>query len=143
MTPTGPRDFPGTYAEYLARCGDDHLDADAVVLKAQAPTRAERRPTAAPATSAARGRSRSGGATGIAAAAGQARDKVLAAIEAAEARKKEIHALYADPTLLSADAASGDRRLVKESEELDVEIEKLVGEWEAIEAEISANGSVR
>jgi len=27
ITPEGPRDFPGTYAEYLARCGDDHLDA--------------------------------------------------------------------------------------------------------------------
>ena len=35
LTPTGPNDFPGTYAEYLARCGDDHLDGDAVVLKAK------------------------------------------------------------------------------------------------------------
>ena len=31
----GPRDFPGTYSEYLERCGDDHLDARAVVLKAK------------------------------------------------------------------------------------------------------------
>jgi ATPase subunit of ABC transporter with duplicated ATPase domains len=36
VTPDGLRDFPGTYAEYLERCGDDHLDADAVVLKAKA-----------------------------------------------------------------------------------------------------------
>ena len=35
LTPAGPNDFPGTYAEYLARCGDDHLDGDAVVLKAK------------------------------------------------------------------------------------------------------------
>jgi hypothetical protein len=35
ITPDGPRDFPGTYTEYLARCGDDHLDADAVVEKAK------------------------------------------------------------------------------------------------------------
>ena len=35
MTPAGPNDFPGTYAEYLARLGDDHLDGDAVVLRAK------------------------------------------------------------------------------------------------------------
>src|SRR5262249_30291680 len=33
LTPEGPHDFPGTYEEYLARCGDDHLDADAVVSR--------------------------------------------------------------------------------------------------------------
>jgi ATPase subunit of ABC transporter with duplicated ATPase domains len=33
VTPQGFRDFPGTYEEYLARCGDDHLDAEAVALK--------------------------------------------------------------------------------------------------------------
>ena len=38
--PSGSRDFPGTYAEYLERCGDDHLDADAVVLKAKKRERA-------------------------------------------------------------------------------------------------------
>src|SRR5450432_761118 len=35
LTAAGPRDFPGTYLEYLARCGDDHLDADAVVGRAR------------------------------------------------------------------------------------------------------------
>src|SRR4051812_9598704 len=35
LTAEGPRDFPGTYAEYLERWGDDHLDADAVVLRAR------------------------------------------------------------------------------------------------------------
>src|SRR4051812_6392296 len=36
VTAQGPREFPGTYAEYLARAGDDHLDIDAVSLKAKA-----------------------------------------------------------------------------------------------------------
>ena len=35
ITPEGPRDFPGTYEEYLARCGDDHLDADVVLARAR------------------------------------------------------------------------------------------------------------
>ena len=35
IRPDGIEDFVGTYAEYLAACGDDHLDVDAVVLKAR------------------------------------------------------------------------------------------------------------
>ena len=35
IRPDGIEDFPGTYAEYLAHCGDDHLDADAVIGKAK------------------------------------------------------------------------------------------------------------
>ncbi len=31
----GMEDFPGTYDEYLAHCGDDHLDVDAVIRKAR------------------------------------------------------------------------------------------------------------
>jgi len=35
IRPDGLQDFPGTYEEYLARCGDDHLDVEAVVRKAR------------------------------------------------------------------------------------------------------------
>jgi ATPase subunit of ABC transporter with duplicated ATPase domains len=42
ITPEGLRDFAGTYEEYLARCGDDHLDADAVVRRAREAKRATR-----------------------------------------------------------------------------------------------------
>ncbi len=35
ITPTGMTDFPGSYEEYIAACGDDHLDADAVIAKAK------------------------------------------------------------------------------------------------------------
>ena len=35
IRPDGLEDFPGTYEEYLARCGDDHLDVEAVVRKAR------------------------------------------------------------------------------------------------------------
>jgi ATPase subunit of ABC transporter with duplicated ATPase domains len=44
VTENGFRDRPGTYADYLASAGDDHLDVDAVVLKAKK----ERRPSVAP-----------------------------------------------------------------------------------------------
>ncbi|RYE91030.1 MAG: ABC-F family ATP-binding cassette domain-containing protein, partial [Myxococcales bacterium] len=35
VTPAGFRDFPGSYDDYLERSGDDHLDAQAVVLRAK------------------------------------------------------------------------------------------------------------
>jgi ATPase subunit of ABC transporter with duplicated ATPase domains len=43
VTENGFRDRPGTYQDYLASAGDDHLDVDAVVLKAKK----DRRPVAA------------------------------------------------------------------------------------------------
>ena len=43
ITPDGIEDFAGTYEEYLARCGDDHLDVQAVVEKAQQEKREAKR----------------------------------------------------------------------------------------------------
>jgi len=39
----GIEDFKGSYAEYVERCGDDHLDAEAVVQKAHADRKRARR----------------------------------------------------------------------------------------------------
>ena len=44
----GIRDYAGTYEEYLAQCGDDHLDAEAVIRSAR---RERRTQTAATASS--------------------------------------------------------------------------------------------
>ncbi len=35
IRPDGIEDFPGTYADYLEACGDDHLDAEAVLQQAR------------------------------------------------------------------------------------------------------------
>ena len=35
ITPDGLTDFPGSYDDYLAACGDDHLDVDAVLRRAR------------------------------------------------------------------------------------------------------------
>jgi ATPase subunit of ABC transporter with duplicated ATPase domains len=43
ITPEGLRDFPGGYDDYLARCGDDHLDVEAVVRKARQEKRVARK----------------------------------------------------------------------------------------------------
>jgi ATPase subunit of ABC transporter with duplicated ATPase domains len=147
LTAQGPRDFPGTYAEYLERCGDDHLDADTVVLKAR---RARKEAQAEPGGG---GNGRASPASGAQAWEEQKRrrnrlgklparrDRVLAQIETAEARKKEIDALYASPGFFERTGPDGVAALEREKLELDPRIEALMAEWEEIERELAALGA--
>jgi ATPase subunit of ABC transporter with duplicated ATPase domains len=131
VTATGLRDFPGTYAEYLDRCGDDHLDADAVVLKEKA-TRTKDKPAVGGASweEQKRLRNRMNVLPGR-------RDKVLAAIETAEARRKTIEATYAEPGFFERTAKDDVSRLEREDAELKGQIEAWLSEWETIEKEIA------
>jgi ATPase subunit of ABC transporter with duplicated ATPase domains len=134
VTPEGPREFPGTYPEYLARCGDDHLDAETVVLKAKAEkTKAATTESSAAASWEEQKRRRNR----LAALPGR-RDKVLAAIEAAEARKKAILGMYEEPGFFQRTAPAEIEKLEAENRELGAQIEGWIAEWEAIEAELAA-----
>jgi len=137
VTSEGPRDFPGTYGEYLERCGDDHLDARAVVLKAKT-SKARDRQADAPTDGAGlsweeqkRRRNR------LAALPGR-RDKVLAAVDEAEARRKAIAAAYAEPDFFAKTPADEVKRLEGEDRELSRKIESSLAEWEQIEKEIAS-----
>jgi ATPase subunit of ABC transporter with duplicated ATPase domains len=148
LTPQGPRDFPGTYAEYLSRCGDDHLDADAVAAQARQ-ARQERR-QAEPSK---------GNGGGQATEAGEVdwqdqkkrrkrmaqlpkqRDRLLAQIETAEGRKKAIADLYADASFFQRTSRAEIAALEREQSELTPKIEALVSEWEAVERELAAQGA--
>jgi ABC-type multidrug transport system ATPase subunit len=135
VRPDGLQDFAGTYAEYLAKLGDDHLDGDAVALRAKA-----QKTAATPATKAAAGgdswdeqkkkRNR-------AAQLPKLRDKVLADIEKAEGRQREIDAIYADPAFFQKASHAEIETLVAEAQALAPRIEALVKEWEDIEEELS------
>ena len=164
VTPSGPRDFPGSYADYLERCGDDHLDADAVVLKAKKEKKKDERTNGANAEKAAD----AGAARAVAADATPRppqpdlsglsweeqkrrrnrqrelptrRDKVLAAMEAAEARKKAIHDMYATAGFFERTSKDDIARLETEDAALGPRIEALMAEWEALEAEIASLGA--
>jgi ATPase subunit of ABC transporter with duplicated ATPase domains len=131
---SGFDDFPGRYDEYLAQCGDDHLDVAAVVLRAKAELRAE------PA-----GGKDDGSAwedqkkkRNKRAALPAKRDKVLAQIEAAEARRKAIQDMYAQEGFFQR-TLKGDLVLLdREDKELAAKIEAWLAEWEEIEKELAS-----
>jgi len=133
VTPDGLRDFAGTYAEYLAKLGDDHLDGDAVALKAKAEKKT------GPASAKSEGswedqkkkRNR-------AAQLPKLRDKVVSDLATAEARKAEIAAIYADPGFFQRASRKEIDALVTENDALAPKIETLMSEWEALETEIAA-----
>ena len=142
LTPSGPNDFPGSYAEYLARCGDDHLDGDAVVLKAKR-ARAEAAATtddaggAASAPSSAASWEEQKRRRNRLAQLPKLRDKVMAAIEAAEARKLAIHQRYADPTFYTKTSHDDIDALGEELAALGPQVDALMAEWEGLEREIA------
>ncbi len=140
LTPAGPNDFPGTYAEYLARLGDDHLDGDAVVLKAKS--------ARATAEASAPGGDSKSAASAVSweeqkrrrnrlAQLPKLRDKVMAAIEAAEARKKAIHDRYADPSFYTQTSHDDIDALGEELAALGPKVDALMTEWEGLEREIA------
>jgi ABC-type multidrug transport system ATPase subunit len=134
ITRNGPRDFPGSYTEYLARCGDDHLDADAVVEKARAARRemsvAETSPNVTDWEEKKRRRNRL-------IQLPKRRDQVLAEIETAESRKQAITDLYCSPGFFERTSQDDVAALEQEQASLRPRIEALIAEWESLEKEIA------
>nr|PZN21149.1 MAG: hypothetical protein DIU78_18000 [Pseudomonadota bacterium] len=140
VTADGLRDFPGTYEEYLARCGDDHLDAEVVVLRARK-EKAEQanaeRASDAPgkkALSWEEQKRRNNRKKQLPAL----RDAVLQQIEQAEARRAWIRERFADPDFYVQTEPGEFERLEKEEKELGPKIDAWIVEWEALEAELAA-----
>ncbi len=133
VTPDGFRDFPGTYEEYLARCGDDHLDSDAVVLRAKKEKVEAKNETSV--LSWEEQKKRANRKKQLPAR----RDEVVAAIEAAEARKAAIHAMYCEPGFYEKTSKEQLAALEKEEADLGPRIDALVAEWESLEAEMAAD----
>ena len=150
VTEDGFRDFPGTYDEYLGKRGDDHLDADAVVLKAkkQAAAAPAKAATTAPAKGAAPARTTGNGAPSTLSWEDQKkrknrkkqlpglRDAAVHAIEAAEARKATIHSQWCEAGFFDRTPAATVAGLEAEEKALGPRIEALTAEWEALEKEI-------
>ncbi|HMI88206.1 MAG TPA: ABC-F family ATP-binding cassette domain-containing protein [Polyangiaceae bacterium] len=134
VTPEGFRDFPGTYDEYLANLGDDHLDSNAVVLRAKKTEAVSA--TAKPATEALsweeqkRRNNRKKQLPSL-------RDTAVHAIEKAEARKAELQAMWCEPGFFEKTAPEQIARLQAEEKTLLAKVETLMIEWEALEKEMA------
>jgi ABC-type multidrug transport system ATPase subunit len=122
----GLRDFPGTYDEYVERAGDDHLDAEAVVLKAKKEKREAKAGGAKRKKPSSRER-----------ALPRRRDELVAQIEATEGEKGELERRWATPGFFDGISPEEVEQLKARADELDEKLHALMTEWESVEAEIA------
>jgi len=133
ITADGLTDYPGTFDEYLAHRGADHLDAEAVADRAREQRAAERQAA-------------DGGAAGDFEAhkkkraeykrSLKRRDEVTAAIETAEARLAEIEQQYCEPGFFERSEKADLEELESEQSKLRAEVDRLMEEWETLELTI-------
>jgi ATPase subunit of ABC transporter with duplicated ATPase domains len=143
----GIRDYVGTYEEYVHACGDDHLDADTVILKARREERKAKKKEVggngkAPAPADLRRAGRDGRENGAGARASleRRRDEITSRIEAAEARIAEIDTLFCGPGYYDRTPPDDVVKLESERARLQQRVERMMGEWEGVEAELEAIG---
>jgi ATPase subunit of ABC transporter with duplicated ATPase domains len=126
ITPNAVRDYEGTYDEYVAHCGDDHLDTEATLRKAK---QKDRRKKAQPASPIDKKMIR---------ALEKKRDELTEKIETAEERVHEINDLFCDPSYFDRTPHKEVRRLETEQKTLKVTASQLLEQWEGVEKEIDA-----
>lgn len=126
-------DYQGTYEEYVHYCGDDHLDADTVVLKARREKRQSKK--AARETGVGQGGLKPASKNQVRKARAH-RDAIVTKIEVAEARIDEINEIFCDPTYSGKTAPETLRTLEGEQEALKADVEQLSVEWEKAEEEL-------
>ncbi len=150
----GLTDFPGTYEEYLARCGDDHLDQAAVLQKKKAEAQAQAQPAPAP-----KGRRESQPPLPKYEVSSAPKtdgsweeqkkrrnrlkvlkdktEKVSADIEAAEEALSAIRTRFAQDGFYQVTPAADVERLHADEKEISAKVEALIQEWEATELELT------
>jgi len=154
-------DYRGTYEEYVHHCGDDHLDADRVILKAKTESKGGKkggsegrggggdtgkgggpRPTSATAPST---NGHSGKAAPVRTVSKgefqrleRLREELLGKIASAEERIAVIERRFADPSFYEATSPEEVRALEGERVELQDRVGKLMEEWEGVEEELGA-----
>ena len=136
-------DYLGTYEEYVHFCGDDHLDADRVILRAKHDKKKKGKMAAT--SAATNGKGRSNPKTGDRREDGKGKrgnpraesgrmqaklDALMVSVEAAEARVREIDAQFCKPDYYEWTPAEDVRALEDERSRLQGEVGDLMAEWE-------------
>jgi ATPase subunit of ABC transporter with duplicated ATPase domains len=134
LLPHGYRDFPGTFDEYLEHCGDDHLDADAVLKKAKEATA----PEAAGLSELNQKRDDIKRKRNRLKALPQRRDAALAEVDRLEQLLAAGEARFAEPGFFDRDNAVNAERLQTEQQHTKAALDEAIRNWEALETELSA-----
>ena len=124
-------DFKGTYDEYIDRDGDDHLDVETVELKAKRDKKPE--DTAEAKLTWEDRKKRKNRLKALP----KRRDALMLEIEALESGRSAILERYAEPTFYMDTPHKEIEALEAKKTSLDRQIERLMQEWESIEAELS------
>ena len=133
------RDFQGPYEEYVRYCGDDHLDADQVVLKALSQRRRKTEPGAG-----GNGRRRSPAAAGAGQDGRRAEQReeklagLLGRVETAESRLGEIDASLCEPGFYDRTPPEQVRQLQDERSRLERRVADLTARWERLAGDSGA-----
>jgi ATPase subunit of ABC transporter with duplicated ATPase domains len=136
ITPEEVVDYPGTYHEYVASRGDDHLDADAVLLRHKREKKEGRKDGN-------RG-SRGGNGTtppGPSPRKGELEKRsriLMERLEEVEARIPAIDATFAEPGYFDRAPEEEVRALEEERAALQAEAARLMEEWEVVERKLGA-----
>jgi ATPase subunit of ABC transporter with duplicated ATPase domains len=132
ITPDSLNDYRGTYDEYLANCGDDHLDVDTATLRAKTNRkkgrsgRSDRTPDA---DERQRNRKRKDLSLRL--------EIVTAAVEKAESRIESIDAEFCRDGFFDRTPEDTVRALQIERARLEDEVAALMDEWESIETKLA------
>ena len=127
-------DFRGTYEEYVHFCGDDHLDADRVVLKAKRAGKKKKGSGPAPV----REPRSAGKSKNVLRRAVARQEERMLKIAEAEARIAEIDALRYEPDHYAKTPPEQVKALESERAYVERTLAALLEEWERAEEEISA-----
>ncbi|MEJ2539393.1 MAG: ABC-F family ATP-binding cassette domain-containing protein [Gemmatimonadota bacterium] len=147
ITPEGMTDYRGTYEEYVHATGDDHLDADAVVLKAKQEKKARKGGTASDGGgTGSSGRRR--GASRTRSGRQEAdrrrrelereRDRLTEKIDAGEGRIDDIDGTFLAPDYFDTTPQSEIAALEQERTRLQDEVRDLMERWESVERELQS-----
>jgi ABC-type multidrug transport system ATPase subunit len=134
ITPNGVTDYLGTYEEYVHASGDDHLDADAVVLKARREKRSQKKekPAEAPVDP---GRARVLNERELKKLE-RKRDELTTRIETSESRMKEIDEAFCSDGYYERTSPDEVTRMEQERADLAKAVEGAMEAWSSVEARI-------
>jgi ABC-type multidrug transport system ATPase subunit len=125
ISPDGVDDYHGSYEEFVAHCGDDHLDAENAALKVRREKRrakAERKKQGQPGHDGGKRRRK----------LEQRQAELEGEIERQEHRISEINELFCNPTFFDETPRKEVGKLEREQTELSASVADLTKEWDQV-----------